>query len=103
MRSGRSIEIKTTSKFGDLGWSSMGQFMQQMVNRIIFGHARYGSPNRQKRYMTRIEKELKAYKETGNREHLINVANYAWLESDYPEHKKHNFNLTVGSVTRGKV
>jgi hypothetical protein len=44
--------------------------------------------------------EAQAYKRTGNSEHLINIANYAWLESVAPEHSKNNFDPYVPSATR---
>lgn len=47
--------------------------------------------------------ELKAYKKTGNEEHLLNIANYCHLESFAPENKKFHYDNTVDSVTRKRV
>jgi hypothetical protein len=57
------------------------EFLQGMINRLIIGNHRYGSPDRRKAYTQRLATELTRYKATGNREHLINIANYALLES----------------------
>lgn len=50
--------------------------------------------------MYRMEKELAAYKKSGNLEHLYNLANYAFLESCEPEHPAHHYDDTVESATR---
>lgn len=71
-----------------------------MANRIIQGHCRYGSANRRQRYLTRMRKELEAYERTGNMEHLINIANYAHLESYAPENRKFHYDPTAPSATR---
>lgn len=78
-------------------------FLNYMSKRIAGGAARYGPPDREKKYMTRLALELKAYRKTGNMEHLINVANYAWLESVAPENKRFHFDNMVDSVTRGRM
>ena len=77
-------------------------FLQRMANRISVGHIRYGVPNQRKAYMSRLTVELTAYKKTGNAEHLLNIANYAFLESYAPEHNAHHLDSTVESVTRKK-
>lgn len=75
-------------------------FLRRMGMRIAVGHIRYGEPDRRKRYMYRMKKELAAYKKSGNLEHLYNLANYAFLESVEPEHMAHHFDGTVESATR---
>lgn len=82
---------------------SLSRFAQQMFNRITVGEVRYGAPGREKGYMSKMEREVKAYRRTGNREHLINVANFAWLESEWPEHAHHHFDAGVGSVHRARA
>jgi len=79
------------------------EFVQGMANRIAQGHARYGHPDKRKRYMTRAKMELAAYVKTGNVEHLINTANYCFLEQLEPENKKFHHDSFVDSVTRGRV
>lgn len=75
-------------------------FLQMMVNRKLVGGIRYGAIQKRQKYMTRLEKELKAYKKTGNSEQLINIAVYAFLESFAPENKKFHFDANAKSVTR---
>lgn len=75
-------------------------FAQTMLNRIYVGQLRYGSPDRKKRYASRLYKEVEAYRSTGNAEHLLNITNYCVLEWIAPEHKLHHFDATVESVTR---
>ena len=38
-----------------------------------------------------LEKRLQLYKETGNTEYLVDVANFAMIEFMFPQHKKANF------------
>ncbi len=75
-------------------------FAQAMLNRLFVGEVRYGPGKKEQKYLTRLIKELKAYKKTGNAEQLINIANYCILEWMTPEHPKHHFNPAVESVTR---
>lgn len=77
-----------------------GCFLQAMMDRFVQGHFRYGAPHRRKKYLTRLKKELEAYDETGNVEHLMNIANYCYLESECPEHPKSNFDAYAASATR---
>lgn len=80
--------------------SSFKLFLQQMTNRRGVGFLRYGLIRHHQTYMSRLEKELSVYKRTGNREQLLNIAVYAFLESYAPENEKHYFDATVDSVTR---
>ena len=50
--------------------------------------------------MTRLVMETKAYRRSGNREHLLNIANYAYLESICPENPKFHFDPEAKSATR---
>lgn len=77
-------------------------FAQKMANRLIVGFLRYGPPRKEQNYMTRLIMETKAYKRTGNAEHLYNIANYCLLETITPENKKFCFDPTVESATRNK-
>lgn len=92
-------------------WDDFIKFVQQAANRLAFGHPRYEAPRpwgtwrgpkKENRYMSRMEAELKAYKRTGNAEHLRNIFNYAWLETRAPENRKFHWDNTVDSVTRGR-
>jgi hypothetical protein len=96
------MEVFWSSKLKVPNADQVQQFLQHLANRIMQGHCRYGSPNKAKRYMRRLELELKEYKITGNNEHLLNVAVYCWLESMAPENKRFHFDASVDSATRGK-
>ena len=82
---------------------AFSKFAQCMANRLLQGHVRYGAPDADKRYMTRLILETKAYKRTGNREHLYNIANYCVLECITPENNKHHLDASVDSVTRKRM
>jgi hypothetical protein len=77
-------------------------FAQKMANRLIVGVFRYdkGRPLRQAQYHTRLKAEVKAYGRTGNLGHLVNAANYCFLESAAPEHKRAHWGEEHTSVTR---
>jgi hypothetical protein len=97
------VEIYWTKKLKIKNEAGFQTFIQRMANRIAQGFARYGNPDKRKKYFTRLKLEVKAYQKTGNAEHLINIANYAHLEDEAPEHPKHHFDQSVESVTRGRV
>lgn len=96
------IKIWLSEKIELHNWRRLQDFAQKMANRLIQGQVRYGKPRVEANYLTRLTREVVAYRHTGNAEHLINVANYAWLETQAPEHAKFHFDSSVGSVTRGK-
>ncbi len=83
--------------------ASVLRWFNAMSMRLCQGHARYGLPKTEKLYIKRIRLELKAYRETGNCEHLYNIANYCWLESEAPSNPKFHLDTSVDSVTRGRV
>lgn len=78
-------------------------YLQAMVNRILVGELRYGPPNRRKKYMRRMFLELRAYRNSGNFEHLLNLCNYAYLESVAPENRKLYFDPAAASATRDEL
>lgn len=96
------MEIYWTVKLKLPNEAAFKEFVQRMANRIAQGHARYGRPHKDKKYMTRMGLEIQAYRRTGNAEHLYNIANYAHLEAYAPENMKFHYDDKVGSVTRGK-
>ena len=67
------------------------------------GYARYGAPKREQCYLTRLKLEIDEYDRTGNKEQLINIANYASLEYQYPEHPLSHEDNNIGSVTRHSI
>lgn len=78
-------------------WDS--KFEQYMRNRLVMGSIRYGDnklniengiPKNKYKYFSYLEYKLKRYKESGNLEMLIDVANLAMLEFHNGNHpKKH--------------
>jgi len=59
------FEKKVTIAFKD--------FLQKMANRRAVGACRYGDMSKAGKYFSRLEIEVKAYKKTGNAEHLYNI------------------------------
>jgi hypothetical protein len=94
--------ISLSDKCGrDWGRTGFIRFLQQMANRAAVGALRYGCvPDAERNYMSRLAKELAAYRRNGNREHLLNIAVYAWLEGEAPENRKYHFDASAASVTR---
>ncbi len=78
-------------------------YLQAMLNRVLVGELRYGPPDRRKRYMRRMILELKAYRRDGNFEQLLNLCNYAYLESVAPENRKLYFDPAAASATRDEL
>jgi len=79
---------------------SFQEFLQRMANRRTVGSVRYGRVNAEQKYFSRLKKEAEAYRRSGNAEHLLNIAVYAFLETFAPENKRFHFDNTVDSVTR---
>lgn len=79
---------------------AFSDFIQSMANRIGFGSVRYDPPSSDQQYMHLIQKEFRAYKRTGNCEHLYNIANYCYLETVAPGNKKFHFKADVKSIRR---
>jgi hypothetical protein len=52
--------------------------------------------------LARAKAEGRAYRKTGNREHLVNGALYQALEAMAPSNPKFHDDPHVGSVTRGR-
>lgn len=77
-------------------------FLQAMADRRAVGGLRYGRIKKKQKYMARLQRELTAYKRTGNMEQLFNIAVYAFLESYAPQNKKFHVDTTAPSVTREK-
>lgn len=94
------LSLKILKKLNLRGWFSSIQFFNSQINSLIQGGYRYGKGSREQKYLTRLHIELQKYEDTGNKEHLINVANYCILESMYPEHENFHYDDTVESATR---
>ena len=89
-------------------WSEV--FERLMRNRLIMGALRY-EPMKNKRgklstydYAHEASRRLKAYMETGNKEFLVDVANMALLEFEFPFNPKAHFdNEVVHNIHANKV
>lgn len=70
------------------------QFEQYMRNRLVMGAMRYGDIRTTTgyQYLSYLEKKLRKYKETGNLEMLVDVANLAMLEFINSDHPKKHWN-----------
>jgi hypothetical protein len=100
-RSARLISMPPSIDLDPLHVATFFHFLQLMANRRVQGAIRYGDkPKKKQKYMTRMEKELRAYKQSGNMEQLLNIAVYCWLESEAPQNSKFYFDPSIDSVTR---
>ena len=84
------------------------QFDQLRRNRMETSFYKYG-PAR-KNYQTgnvqalpTMELCVQKYHETGNKEYLVDAANYLMLEFMYPQHPKAHFRATESKESAGQV
>ena len=74
-------------------WSE--HFERLMRNRLLMGRFRYGRLDRaEHRNYDRVgscERRLQAYRETGNLEHLVDVANLCLMEFEHSDHPDRHF------------
>lgn len=75
-------------------------WLNAMAYRWFQGHFRYGKPKRTKMYLWKLIIEFAEYLKTGNCEHLRNISNYAYLESQAPSHPKFHDDSYADSATR---
>lgn len=65
-------------------------FIQKMVARMTVSGAKYGEVSsfypHQGDALTQLRERLRLYQDTGNTEHLVDVANYAMIEFMAPAH-----------------
>lgn len=94
------IHIVEPRKQKVTGLTFLASFLQQIANRFVQGHLRYGAPHKGRCYLSRLKAELAVYIKEGNAEHLLNVAVYCLLEMIAPEHPHHHLNPVVDSITR---
>jgi hypothetical protein len=73
------------------------KFTELMLNRMVVGYAKYGSW-KVNRYEVDIWKNIETrwnkYRETGNTEFLIDLANFAMMEFSMPLHPDAHFKPT---------
>jgi hypothetical protein len=95
------LTIPDSIKYDEQSLINFRAFLQAMLNRRMVGTLRYSAKaDRRQKYLTRLTRELKAYKESQNFEQLLNIANYCFLESEAPQRGKINWNPAAESVTR---
>lgn len=106
-----SVERKAQEYLGrrtkqDIKSGRIERFFQRMADRMWIGSFQYGAGNPRELYLRRLIMELDAYNASGNKEHLINIANYALLEFYYSQRTlvglPTNYDPIIDSVTRGK-
>lgn len=79
-------------------------FLQSAANRYCVGALRYGDrPKAKERYLRRLQMEIVAYRRAGNFEQLLNIVNYAFLESVAPQNVKLHFDPCAASATRDQL
>lgn len=97
-RAGLLPPVPPKYKFEDLvrtEWSP--QFEQLMRNRMLMGALRYGLLAHKRKIghkwdlVGAIEAKLRSYKETGNTEYLVDIANYCLLEFECGHHPTKHF------------
>lgn len=93
------IEIKTIDQVPDTEYSR--DFVQGMYDRMAMSFCKYGPvaaafPEKVDALKT-LELKLQAYRETGNTEWLIDVANYALIEFLRPRHPNAHYRATDNS------
>jgi len=95
------MEIYWCEKLGIRRKEEFQRFLDAMSKRIAQGHPTYGDPvNSGQPFLHFLKCELDAYDRTGNRDHLINIANYAWLESIAPQHPNSHMDARTASTRR---
>jgi hypothetical protein len=71
-------------------------FDELRKNRMVVSYHKYGPlsenyGNKLVKAVNNLEKRLELYKQTGNTEYLLDVANFAMIEFMYPQHPKAHF------------
>ena len=84
-------------------WSN--EFINLMQNRIIVSHYKYGwiSQNYPElaKAIDSAEERLRLYRETGNTEWLVDLANFAMIEFMHPSHQQAHFRATGSDESPG--
>lgn len=82
-------------------------FIQGMRDRVEVSFHKYGPVSEAvahgAKFVEALEKRLALYRETGNTEWLMDVANYAMFEFMYPSHKSAHFRPTDADESPGKA
>lgn len=82
-------------------------FVQKMRNRVAVSHYKYGWVNDTYPHLAdaiaSLEQRLALFKETGNTEYLVDVANFAMIEFMHPRHPKAHFKSTDSDRSPGLI
>lgn len=86
-------------------WST--EFITLMQNRIEVSHHKYGWMSQTYPELAQaerqIEERLYKYREIGNTEWLVDIANFAMIEFMYPSHSNAHFRATDSKESPGLV
>lgn len=92
----------------DMSQEYSEEFDRLRKNRIETSYYKYG-PARKNfssgnvQAIPTMERCIKKYRETGNREYLLDAANYLMFEYMFPQHKKAHFRATSSEESAGIV
>lgn len=83
-------------------------FVKGMKNRMALSLYKYGPvkinvENHLTKVIPSLELRLAKYKETGNTEYLMDVANLAMMEYMYPQHPQGHFKATDSTESPGLI
>jgi hypothetical protein len=83
------------------------EFLTGMVRRMEVSYFKYGGvveayPQKVDA-LASLQKRLERYAEDGNREWLMDVANFAMIEFMHPRHEQAHFRATDGEESPGRV
>ena len=99
-------EINHTIRGGEPTTQYSIEFMQGMVNRMLTSYHKYGhvkdAADARLNMVKNLETRLQLYKDTGNTEWLIDVANYAMIEFMHPQHPDAHFRATDSHESPGR-
>jgi len=81
------------------------QFIQQMRTRMAVSYHKYGPMAEADRVdkLASLQVRLERYRETGNTEWLVDVANFALMEYTHPAHREAHFRATDSDESPGRV
>lgn len=86
-------------------WSPL--FESLMKNRLLVGRFRYGRMDDDTKgdydHIGSIKKRLRLYEQTGNKEHLVDIANLCLVEFVHCKHPKAHFSATDDIIHCEKI
>jgi hypothetical protein len=97
------ITLKVSAPVGQVSH----KFLQGMVNRMAtsyhkYGHVKDNFPEPMDAVAMIVDR-LNQYRETGNTEWLMDVANYAMIEFMHPRHDRAHFRATDSGESPGRI